>query len=775
MSTITRFKRSAGSIAVLALINAYATGTAYAVDGQGSEGQAVVVADAGTNASSATASDDGKAQALSAVTVQGINLLPTYLETVPGGTSVASAEELEKGVLVSVPDALKYQPGVYAPSSNGREGARYSMRGSGIIRGADAWHTGIQFLLDGLPLTTAEGYPFQYADPLFYNYTEILRGANGFEYGSTTAGGSINFVPHTGYDSSPFQVRQSFGSWNTHKTQLSSGQVVGDWDYYISATDYHTDGFRDRSDWDSKRLFGDAGYKITDALNTRFYFEYGYENFQNDSNLLLKDALHNPKLNGTLNPATGTYTPLTTNRYDRVFFLVGDKTHYDINDSSNVEGGLLYKYFPLLNNNDNTASGTTNTYYGIHDLAWNADYSRDDHVFGGHDNHLKIATVGNYILNPSTSHVNLTNPADIATNGEIINKYDYKNSYDLQLIFSDDIETVKDVWVTGGLAPTWQQRNIYINQGIPPGKTSTIITPTGPQTYTYPPQSQEQHAFNVLPKLAVRYDWTPKIQYYANYGKTVELPLPHNYTFSGNVAGLKGQRALGTYQVDPQIANSFEVGTRGEEGISRWNLTLYRQKIHDEILQVQTVPATPTTPATTVLGNANSPTIHQGVEASLDLALWRSGSTGSAWQKGVHGVTLRQAFTFTDLHFENDPQFGSNELPGIPRELYQAELSYEHPSGFYAGVDGEHDSRYAADFANTIYAPSYTIWGAKVGYAKPGKSNIWRVFLEGRNLSDKKYVATVTPTWNAAGNYNNSAVFAPGVGRNVTLGLEYDF
>ena len=731
----TRVKRTAGSLAVLALINAYGTGLAFAAEG-----------DAATNAESGKT---GPAVDLGTVTVQGRNLLPTYLENIPGGTSIASKEDLEKGSITGIPEALKYQAGVFAPQANGREDGRFSLRGSGLIRGADSWHTGVQFLLDGIPLLSNEGYPFQYADPLFYNYIEVLRGANGFEYGSTVAGGSVNYVPHTGYNSSPFQVRQTSGSWNTSKTQVSSGQVIGDLDYYVSATKYHTDGYRNRSNWDSTRLFTDVGYKITDDLNTRVYFEYGYENFQNASALLLDDALNHPKLNGNL-VSPGVYTPLTTNRYDKEYFLIGDKTNYTINDASSVEAGFIYKYFPLLNANASTAANTTQTFYDIHDWTWNINYKRTDKVLGGRENNLKLATIGNYVTDGSGSHIVRT---DLPGNPEI-GRTNFANSYDLQLIAQDDIEAINNLWVTAGLAATNQSRNINFE------------TPAALKS-----KSIEQDFFHWLPKLAVRYDFNPKLQVYANYGRTTELSLPHNYpTTGGTPSTYNGINVIG-----PQTANSFEIGTRGEYGIFRWNLTAYRQYIHDEILNKQTAAATATTPAKFIQQNAVTPTIHQGIEANLDLAVWRADSSAGSWRKGQHGLTLRQALTFNDFYFDGDPVLHNNELPGVPRALYQAGLEYEHPNGFYAGVDTEIASSYEADFANTIHAPDYILWNAKVGYSSPGKGNTWRVFLEGRNLANERYVETITPTQDAAGNYAKANVFTPGVGRSVTIGFEYDY
>jgi iron complex outermembrane receptor protein len=54
-------------------------------------------------------------------------------------------------------------------------------------------------------------------------------------------------------------------------------------------------------------------------------------------------------------------------------------------------------------------------------------------------------------------------------------------------------------------------------------------------------------------------------------------------------------------------------------------------------------------------------TRYQGVEAGLDLSL-------TPW------AMLRQAYQFSDFRFRDDPQFGDNRLPVVPRHFYRAEL-----------------------------------------------------------------------------------------------------
>lgn len=88
---------------------------------------------------------------------------------------------------------------------------------------------------DGLPLTGPGGTPYELKDPLWQSRVEVLRGANGFDQGALP-GGSVNYVTRTGYDAPKLQVRHEAGSRGYGQREISSGQVLGDADYYISLT-----------------------------------------------------------------------------------------------------------------------------------------------------------------------------------------------------------------------------------------------------------------------------------------------------------------------------------------------------------------------------------------------------------------------------------------------------------------------------------------------------------------------------------------------------------
>ncbi|WP_313431125.1 Plug domain-containing protein, partial [Pseudomonas sp.] len=144
---------------------------------------------------------------LGTVTVQAakqteVQQAASALAEVPGGTSVVDSEEVAKGRTATLQDTLAYQPGVFVQSTGGNDAAKISIRGSGANTSPGYFREGIKFLFDGLPLTGPGGTPYEFLNASGINYTEILRGANAFQYGALTLGGAVNFVNHIG-DSAP--------------------------------------------------------------------------------------------------------------------------------------------------------------------------------------------------------------------------------------------------------------------------------------------------------------------------------------------------------------------------------------------------------------------------------------------------------------------------------------------------------------------------------------------------------------------------------------------
>src|SRR5690606_35961057 len=116
-----------------------------------------------------------------------------------------------------------------------------SIRGSGIQR---TFHgRGLLLMQDGVPVNLADGgFDMQGIEPLATRSIEVYRGANALQYGSSTLGGSINYVAPTGYDADKIQARGEAGSFGYLRGQVSSGLVEGPFDYYASITQSSQDG-----------------------------------------------------------------------------------------------------------------------------------------------------------------------------------------------------------------------------------------------------------------------------------------------------------------------------------------------------------------------------------------------------------------------------------------------------------------------------------------------------------------------------------------------------
>src|SRR5690606_22161872 len=164
-----------------------------------------------------------------------------------------------------------------------------------------------------------------------------------------------------------------------------------------------------------------------------------------------------------------------------------------------------------------------------------------------------------------------------------------------------------------------------------------------------------------VPKAGLIYDLNPDIQLFTNVSTSFEPPsFPELASWQATPVLASAQRAL-----------TFEFGSRGRFGMAEWDIAFYRTHIRNELLaRVDPVTRFP-------IGMVNADkTVHQGVELGLDMELAKM-------------LYLRQMYTFSDFKFDGDPVFGNNQLAGIPRHFYKAELLYRHPAGYYAGPNVE--------------------------------------------------------------------------------------
>jgi iron complex outermembrane recepter protein len=646
---------------------------------------------------------------------------------IPGGFTVKTADEMNKGRASNFQDLLSGVPGVFMQSENGMEISKISIRGSGIE--SDDEPLGVEFLLDGVSFAQGDGETIiEDFDVSTLKYAEIYRGADAFKYGSLTMGGAINLVPFTGYDAPPYQVQVQAGSYGFLRGQASAAGVDGPWDYYSSVTGRARDGYRDHSAENSQLWFTDVGYKINDNLENRFYLTLDQEDRQLPGGLTQSQMAADPK----------QADPLAAPQdYSKQWYYarLADKISYE-NNGHELDAAIYWWHRDL------TEKGFFAT----------DDYEQGIQVYNANDGGINLNSV---------THSLLFGQENILTMGfspafETEQDHNYANNNgsegetiaeDLELSVNVPLYLENQHYLTEKLSVLTGVQGIYVVRHFYDYFNDTLDGD----------QSHKNIFFGLNPKIGLLYELTDDSQVFANFSRTFQPPSFDNMvTFSDNDPG----GSLTYTPLSPQVAWTAEIGTRGKYGRFDWDLALYHSWVHDELQDLFDDVGQDR-------GDVNvAHSYHQGIEAGFGVELWNSKK-----EKDETGqrVTLNQTYTLNDFHFVNDPVYHDNRLAAIPIHVYEADLMYEAPCGFYAGPNVQCNlTRYPVDQANTLYVGAYALLGFKTGYAfNWGKSKI-SIFVEAKNLTDENYAASVDPIGDADA---SSQVFHPGDGRSYYGGV----
>lgn len=658
------------------------------------------------------------------------------LNRVPGGTSLVESEKYKTGRSSTLQDALGYTPGVYVQPRFGSDEARLSIRGSGIQR---TFHLrGIKLLMDGvIPINQADGGgDFQAIDPLAMDYIEVYRGANALQYGATTLGGAVNFVMPTGYTAPLAQARIEAGSFNYLREQLSSGEVFGPADYYVSLTGTDQKGFRNHADQINRRLFSNYGLRLNDNVETRFYVNATESKSKLPGSLTMGQMKQNPKQNNAAN-VTGNQ------KRDYDLFQIANKTAVQWGNQL-LESGVFYAHKDLFHPIFQVIDQIS------HDFGANFRYQNKNEVL----DRKNLFTLG---FSPVWNFVEAAQSLNVGGDRGALTVKALQRSYNLDLYAEDQFYVLDKLALVGGMQWSYASRKTT-DKFLSDGNNS------GHPTY-----------IGLSPKVGAHYDFTETSQVFANFSRSFEPP---------SFGELSNVTSGGIRDITEQTASTIEVGTRGEEGRFSWDLAWYYSWVENELLSLNDGAGNP-------LGTVNAyGTRHQGIEFGAGVELLRgllakenSGASETVSpegfslkdllglrekREGEDKVVLRGIYNWSRFRFSDDPAFSDNPLPGIPEHFIRFELMYEHPSGIYFGPNMEFASEYAVDMNNTLFTYPYALLGLKAGYRV---TKGFSVFIEAKNLTNETYAATTGIINNAGG--ADSAQFLPGDGRSVFSGVEF--
>jgi iron complex outermembrane receptor protein len=647
---------------------------------------------------------------------------------VPGAFTLRNTEEIKLGRASNFDDLLQRTPGLFFQTDNGAEMTRISIRGSGIQ--SEDEPLGVQFMLDGLTLNQADGEAIlEDFDLATIKYAEVFRGADALRYGSITLGGAVNLVTTTGYDADPFYVRLEGGSFGYFRGQITSGDVNGPVDYTASAMGRVRDGFRDHSEENTERFFGDFGYKFDENVENRLYFTLDRTDRQ------LPGGLTKEQLNDDPQQASEDAVEQDFNK-NWTFMRLADKLSYRT-EGYQFDAGIFWFHRDMEEVgffSPEFAEGITQFYSDNYGLSLNS-ISRSE-LFGRR-NMFTIGLTFQFEREATQNYQNLGGHPGATTARNVgisINAPFYAEN---QHYLTDKLSFLSGIQL------------IYARRHFEDEFDNPFV---GNQTHT-------QDFFGWNPKTGLIYEVDRQTQLFMNFSGSWQPP-----SFDNMVDFTEGPNSAEIYNsLQPQQALTVEIGTRGERGRFQWELSLYRSWLHNELLELNDAQGND-------LGDVNvNRSYHQGIEASLDIELLRPAFFRKKLKTLEDSLRFSQSYTLNDFYFNDDRVYGDNRIAGIPIHVYEAELLYEAANGFYAGPNLRCIlSNYPVDEANFLFADPYTLFGFKVGYrSRKGLS----VFFEAKNLTDKRFASAVDAIADARTDNESPEVFHPGDGRSFYGGI----
>jgi iron complex outermembrane receptor protein len=580
------------------------------------------------------------------------------------------------------------------------------------IRGSGLQRTfhgrGLKLMQDGVPLNLADGsFDFQAVEPLSARYVEVWRGANALQYGAATLGGAINFVSPNGYNGDALRARGEAGPFGYRRALLSQAGVHGRFDEYLSASAFAQDGFREHARQETLRGFANLGWQLAPDVETRFYLGHVKSRSELPGSLTRAELEDRPEQANPGNVALDQ-------RRDIDWTRLSNKTVR--RDGATQLEAFVYVADKRLHHPIFQVIDQDSTDFGG-ELRW-----VDERPLAGRRNRLVLGLAASEGRTDEERHENVGGEAGAPTNAS------RQTARNLEAYAELQHEVARGVWAVGGLQGLRSTRQLEdrLHSGPPPDDSFS-------ERYT-----------GASPKLGLRVDLSHDTQLFANVSRSLEPPS------FGELAG-----GLRPVLNDAQRGTTLELGARGTRGGVTWDVALYDTRLRDELLQID--PPGPTGASATV----NAPhTRHRGLELGL------AGAYGLGEDRGR--AEWRAAGLWNDFRFDGDPTYGDARLPGLPRAALRAEAGWRTPGGTLLAVHAEGASGYAVDFARSWFARRYAIWGLRASGALGGGVS-W--FVDGRNLSDRRYAATTGVVRDAGG--ADVAQFLPGDGRAVYAGLDW--
>ena len=634
--------------------------------------------------------------------------------------SVTGQAQLNRFSSLSILPALNITPGV---SMEERSPGSYRLNIRGSSLRSPFGVRDVKIYLNDIPLTDPTGNT--YLNQLsFYNFNsiEIIKGPASSLYGAGIGGAMLihtlpaNWHPGVSLD-------YTNGSFNANS--INANVKTGDANHENSFSYSHqtSDGYRQQAKMHRDIATWESVLKVSDKQRLHAYMSYSDLYYQTPGGLTLAQYNADPKQArpgfGSQPGAVGTKAAI----YQKTF-LTGFSNDYQFNDHWHNTTSLYGSYTDFINPNIRVY-----------------EYRQEPH-FGGRSVFEYKKQIGktNFQLDFGTeAQKGFFNTRDYGNNlgvADSMQSDDNLNNWQYMFFAQADFELPHGWTITAGAS--LNKSSIQdINLAAKPSTTQRRVFKN-----KFPPH------------IAVLKQLDKNVSVYGSVSGGFSTPTVSEVLRSDGLFGTNLQ---------PENGIDYEAGIKG---------TVLQNKLFFDISGF-------------FFDLKN--TIVQRIDANN---IYYYVNAGSTKQKGIetyasyqlvdapkHFINSAKVFTsyaWHDFHYGNFKQvnndFSKNELPGASPNTVVAGLDMSSKAGLYINITYNYTDKISLNDANTAYAPSYNLLGARMGYNKDFNKKIGaEIFAGADNLFDAKY--SLGNDINAfGGRYYNAAA-----GRNYYVGIAFRF
>jgi Fe(3+) dicitrate transport protein len=671
------------------------------------------------------------------------------LDAIPGSAEVLDAEVLLQARVLTINEAMRKVPGVFARDEEG-----FGLRPNLGIRGLNPTRSSKVLLLeDGIPLGYAPyGDNATYYHPPVerFDRIEVLKGSGQILFGPHTVGGVINYVTPPVPADTTGRVVASAGTEGFRQLHGQFGDRFGDTGFIAHGTYKETDGARENMHFEVGDLNVKLVHEFSDrqALTVRgsWYDESSQVTY---SGLTLAEWQDDPYQN-----------PFGNDHMDAERWGTSATHRYELDDAVTFTTNAYYTYF----NRDwwRQSSNSTQRPNDASDPACGG-MSNLDRGCGNEGRLRQYWTAG---LEPRVTVQHGLLGVDNVLDAGL--RYHYEDQFRVQAngdtptsrrpgtgpnagIREDSDRTVE------ALSAFVQNRFDFGRWTLTPGVRFERIDYERVDNLTG--AIGESRLDEVVPGLGVTFEAAPGAVLFAGVHRGFAPP---------GVADVV-TAAGGSVDLDAERSWNYELGVRAapRDGVS-YEATLFRMDFENQI-----VPASVAGGVGATLTSAGE-TLQQGVELAAQV-------DGTAFVDWPVELFARGAYTwladaeYAGERYSNVAGFTSvrvtgNRLPYAPEHLLSATLGARLPFGLELALEGVYTSAAFTDDLNTVAVDAsgqrgeiagYTVWNLTANFALPACE--CKLFATAKNLGDKLYVADM------------SRGLIPGMPRVVQAGIDVRF